>query len=149
MFELFFDVVGRGKGVGGLASSVEPFDGRGDFALYSTGFAPSCMDIGDVERVDEFTRGLRTGVRNQVNFAMTGFMDIPMVRLDRDVMLEQRAGFGTSIDAPLQRALFIRKTAVHLACAHGQQLRLHVGGTPANMAARPREPQGQQRLETF
>ena len=69
-----------------------------------------------------------------------------MVRLERDVVLQQRAGFGAAIEAAAELALARRQTPIDLLGADGQQLALD-GAGQAKVRPRPGQPQGQQRLE--
>lgn len=92
------------------------------------GLAPARLDVGQVQRVEEFSRGAGSGVGHQVYLAVAGLLHIPVVRPDGNLLLEQRAGLGVAVDAPFERALPAGEAAVHLPGAHAQQQRLHFRG---------------------
>ena len=57
------------------------------------------MDVGDIERVNELARSRVAGVRDQIGFGKARGFDIPGVGFDGDVVFEQSAGFGASVES--------------------------------------------------
>jgi hypothetical protein len=126
------------------------FEGRlhGRLALAEDrgGLDPGGVDIGEVERVHELAVPETAAVGDQINLGEARRGDIPAVGLERDVVLEQRAGLRAPIQ-PLAQLLPVRPEAtIHLAGTNGPQLPLDVGAQ-AQPATCPWQPQRQQSLE--
>ena len=84
---------------------------------------------------------------HQVHLGEAGLGHIPVIGLDRNVVLQQRAGLGTPIQSSTNRTLVGRQQAVHLARADGAHLGF--GGRRHREApAGPRQPHREQRLQT-
>ena len=114
----------EGQGAADIVQGVD--DAHLAFTHDGAGFAPSGVDVGEVQRIDEFARGVRAGVGDEVDLAGAGFVHIPMVGLDGNVVFQKSARFGAAVDAPLEPALFVLQPAVHLAWTHRAQLGLHL-----------------------
>ena len=72
----------------------------------------------------------------------------PALRLNRNLVFEERAGLRPPIDAPAQLALVRLEPAIHLAGTHPQQRRLG-GRRQPQPSPRPRDPRRQKRLEPY
>jgi hypothetical protein len=100
------------------------------------------VDVGEIQRVQELAIGPIARMRDQVDLGEARGLDVPAVRLQRNVMFEQRAGAGPAVLALAQLLLERLQYPVHLPRAHGSQFRRDVGGQrpPAD---RPRQPDRQ------
>ncbi len=83
---------------------------------------------------------------HQVHLGEAGLGDVPVIGLARNVVLQQRAGFGAPIQPSADRALVGRQQAIDLARADGAHLRFG-GGRHREAAAGPRQPRRQQGLQ--
>jgi len=107
---------------------------------------PVGVNVGDVERVTELARGAVPRVRNQVDLRIARHLHVPVVGLERNVLLEQGPRLGAAVKPPPQLLLVRPQAIVQRAGADRQQLPFLLGSqmeAPAN----PRQPVRQQRLQ--
>ena len=90
-------------------------------------FDPRGMDVGQVQRVQEVSVRAVARVAHQVHLSEARFGDVPVVGLDRNVVLQQGARLGTAIDAAPHRPFVGREQAIDLARADGADLRFGPG----------------------
>jgi hypothetical protein len=116
------------------------------FAQHRARFDPGGVDVGHIQRVQKVAIGAVARVTHQVHFREAGLGHVPVIGLDRNVVLQQRPRFRAPIQPAANRALVARQQPIHLAGAEGPHLVLGRGqhGEPASG---PREPQRQQRLQ--
>ncbi len=110
------------------------------------GFHPGRVDVGHVQRMGELAIGPVAGVGHQVELGEAGGGHVPVVGLQRDVVLEEGPGLGPAIAARRELPLGRREAPVDLARTDGAELLAHGGGQP-EAPARPGQPEGQQRLQ--
>ncbi len=77
-------------------------DPRLPFAEHGSSLGPGGVDIREIEGMSELPLRTAARVRDQVDLGETRAGDIPVVGLDRDVVLEQGSWFGPTVDAPSQ-----------------------------------------------
>lgn len=83
---------------------------------------------------------------DQVDLGKAGDSDIPMLGLDRDVVLEQGAWFRAPVEAAAQPLFFLTEVAIDRAGADDVEVALHLGGD-GNVLLRPGQPERQEGLE--
>ena len=110
------------------------------------GLHPRRVDVGHVQRMGELAIGPVAGVGHQVELGEAGGGDVPVVGLQRDVVLEQGPGLGPAIAARRELPLDGRQASVDLARTDGAELLAHGGGEPEAPAG-PGQPEGQQRFQ--
>src|ERR1700688_11271 len=86
-------------------------------------------------------------MRDQVDFRESGTVDIPAVGLHRNVVLEQIARFGASVDAPSPLRLLRFQPPVHLSRTDPEQLPLDLR-PQIEALANPGHPHRQQGLQS-
>lgn len=104
------------------------------------------MNIGDIERVNELARSRVSRMRDQIGFGKAWGCDLPGVGFDGNMMFEQRAGFGASVESLLELALFGLESAVDGSGTDRDKLLLRFGRDRQALDG-PREPSRQQSLE--
>ena len=97
------------------------------FAHHGPTFYPGGMNVGDIEGVKELPRTRVAGVRDQIGFGKAWGFDIPGVGFDGDVMFEQSAGFGTSVESLFELAFFALESPVDSGGADREHLLLGLG----------------------
>jgi hypothetical protein len=107
---------------------------------------PRCGDVGDVERMGELPVGAGARGRDQVQLGEARHGHIPVVRLQRNVVLEQRPRLGAPVAPGLERSLGRSQAAIDLARTDGPQGPAHRRRQP-EPAAGPGQPQREQGLE--
>src|SRR3989442_1426118 len=95
--------------------------------------------------MSEFSRARIARVGDQVHFGEPWRGHLPAIRLHRDVVLEQMAGLGAAIDAPLPLGLLGPQSAIDLPGTDGQKLPLRRCAQPKPLS-HPRHPDRQQRF---
>ena len=126
---------------------VEPFlDTDLTFPHDGAVFDPGGLNVGEIQRMEEVPIGAVARVTHQVHLGEAGLGDVPVIGLDQNVVLQQRAGFGAPIPPSADRALGGRQQAIDLARADGAHLRFG-GGRHREAAAGPRQPRRQQGLQ--
>jgi len=149
--EEFAAVIGvqsaQGEGQG-LADLLEGLQNAG-FAssLHGPGFHPAGEDVGEVEGVKKLALGGRPGMGHQIHFHRARALDIPVVGLDGDLVPEQRARFGASVEAAFESASVGFQGPVEGAGADGEHLPLQ-GRGEAEALSDPGQPPSQDRFET-
>ena len=98
------------------------------------------MNVGDVERVDELAFFGVGAVRDQIGLGKARGFDIPGIGFDWDVVLEQGAGFGASVETLFQLALFGLESPVDGSGTDREELVLNLGRNRQALD-RPGEPQ--------
>ena len=83
------------------------------------------LDVHAIKRVEEFAGDRGARVRHQIHFQITRRADIPVLRLDRDLMLQQRARTRGAVEPPLDPALALRQPPINLPGTDPPALRLH------------------------
>ena len=86
-------------------------------------------------------------MRDQVHFRETRCLHVPAIGLHRNMVLEQIARLGASVDAPVPLRLGRLQPSVHLPCADLEQLLLAFR-SQTKAFADPRHPPGQQRFQS-
>ena len=87
------------------AQVVEPFlDTDLTFLHDGAVFDPGGLNVGEIQRMEEVPIGAVARVTHQVHLGEAGLGDVPVIGLDRNVVLQQRAGFG----APYSRRRIVR-----------------------------------------
>ena len=97
------------------------------------------MDVGNIERVNELPRSRVARVRDQIGFGKAWGFYIPGVGFDGDVMFEQSAGFGASVESVFELAFFGLEPPVDGGGADREQLLLGLGRDSEALLG-PREP---------
>ena len=91
--------------------------------------------------------GRAAGMRDQIDFGETGLANVPIVGLDGNVMFQQSARFGPTVDSFLELSLPGAEPIVDGAGTESEQLlfqsRRQVKSRPS-----PGHPHRQQRLQT-
>ena len=64
------------------------------------------MYVSDIERVNKLSGSRIARVRDQIGFGKAWGFYIPGVGFDGDVMFEQSAGFGASVESVFELAFF-------------------------------------------
>jgi hypothetical protein len=108
--------------------------------------APAGMDVGEIEGLHKLAVGGVAGVGDQVDFGKARDRDIPVVRLEGDVVLEERPGLRAAVEPALQPPFAALEAAIDGAGADGTE-RLLDAGRKREVLRGPRPPQGQQRLQ--
>jgi len=116
-------------------------------SLDSPGLHPGGKDVGEVERVEELALGGGPGVAHQVYLHRAGALHIPVVGLDGNLVPQQCAWFGASVEAAFEGAFVGLQGSVEGAGADGEHLPLQVRGE-AEALSDPGQPPLQDRLET-
>ncbi len=116
------------------------------FAHDRARFDPAGVDVGEVERIGEFAIGRVAGVGNQIDLGKAGDGDRPVIRLDRDVMLEKGPGLGAAIQPTLELTFLRGEMAVNGPRADDSQLALDAR-RELKPALGPGKPHRQQGLE--
>src|SRR5213596_2111317 len=78
---------------------------------------PTRVNVSQIERISELAAGRIARVRDQIDFRKTGHLHLPVIGLDGDHVLEQRAGLGLPIEPVLDALLAGSQPAVDLARA--------------------------------
>jgi len=89
---------------------------------------------------------MRTGMRDQIDFDIARLRHVPMFRANGDLMFEQGAGLGASIQAAFEFEFMRLQAAIDLARTNRQEL-LFLRRRERKANANPDDPQGQQRFE--
>ena len=76
------------------------------FAQHGTSLDPGGVDVGEVQRMTAVSGGRAAGMRDQIDFGEAGLANVPVVGLDGNVMLQQGARFGPTVDPFFELALF-------------------------------------------
>src|SRR2546426_2836232 len=113
---------------------------------HGSGFRPGRMDVGHIQGMSEFSRARIARVGDQVHFGEPWRGHLPAIRLHWNVVLEQMAGLGAAIDAPLPLGLLGPQSAIDLPGTDGQKLPLRRCAQPKPLS-HPRHPDRQQRLQ--
>src|SRR5260370_33234007 len=82
----------------------------------------SRLNVGDVQRIAELSFTRISGMRNQIDFCKAGGLHVPAVGLHRDVMLQQIARLGASVNPPPLLVLLGGESTVHLSGTDREQL---------------------------
>ena len=83
-----------------LAHLFEASDNPGlPLAEHGAGLGPGGVDVGDVEGMGELPLGAATGMRDEIDLGEAWGGDVPVVRLDRDLVLQESSGLGAAVDA--------------------------------------------------
>src|SRR5437870_4798445 len=91
---------------------------------HGSGFLPGRLDVGDIQGVSEFPLARIAGMRDQVDFGETRGSHIPAIGFHRDMVFEQMARLGATVDPPLPLGLVRLQSAVDLPGTNRQQLLL-------------------------
>jgi hypothetical protein len=111
-------------------------------------FHPGCVNVGDVERMDELALLGVARVRDQIGFGETGSSHIPGVGLDGDVVLQQCARLGTAVESFFEKPSFGLEPPVDGRGTDRKQLSLDLG-RERKALLRPGQPQGQKHFESW
>ena len=129
---------GKGEGLAHLLQRCT--DGPLSLAQHGARLDPGGVDIGEIERVQAVALAHGPAVRDQLDLDETGDGDLPAIDFERDVVLEQGAGFGTAIEVALQGLAAVVEDAIHGAGAHGLETSDGVRGAGEALGG-PGEPQ--------
>ena len=110
------------------------------------GLHPGRVDVGDVQGVRELPVARVATVRDEVDLGEARGGDVPPVGPQRDVVLQEPPRLGPAVPPGLPRPPVRGEAPIHLPGAQPEQLRLE-RGREAEAAARPGEPDGEQRFE--
>src|ERR1700691_4277653 len=105
------------------------------------------MDIGQVQGMRKLSVSRVATMRHQVDLAEPSRRHVPTVGLHRDVMLQQRARLGASVDTPFPLALSRPQAPIDLPSTDAQKLLLHRRGHSVALA-NPGHPVRQQGLQS-
>ena len=121
-------------------------DPRGALAQDGPALSPGRVNVGEGQGVEELPLGAAPRMRDQIDLGPARRAHIPVIRLDRDVVLEQGARLRAAIAAPLEPCLLRLQPPVDLPGADGQELPFERArqGKPATD---PPQPYGQQGLQ--
>jgi len=106
-------------------------------------FRPAGVDIGDVEGMGKLSTGRVAGMRDQVHLRESWNFHVPMLSPHRDLMLEQGARPGATVNPSLPLQPLDSQAAVHLPRTDLQQLLLD-SRRHAKPLAHPRQPERQE-----
>jgi len=109
---------------------------------------PGGVNVGDVEGVRELAIGAAAGMGDEIDLGKARDRDRPVIRLEGNVVLEQRAGFRPPIAAGAELAFQGRQPPINLPGADRAQLAAH-GGGQAQPAPGPGQPRRPQRLQAY
>ena len=73
------------------------------------------------------SRGTAAGMRDQIDFGKTRLVDVPAVGLEGNVMLQQGAGSGPTVDSFFELPLFEAEPVVDGARTEARQLLFQAG----------------------
>ena len=110
------------------------------------GLDPRRVDVGDVERVRELAVARSAAWATRSSSVKPGDGHVPVIGLQRDVVLEQGPRLGAPVPPGRELPLGRRQAPIDLARADGPQLLAHRGRQP-EPAAGPGQPQREQRLQ--
>ena len=93
------------------------------------------------------SRSRAAGMRDQIDFGEAGLANVPVVGLDGNVMLQQGARFGPTVDPFFELALLGAEPIVDGAGTEAEQLLFQSRGQVKSFPS-PGHPHRQQRLQT-
>ena len=117
-------------------------------AQHGLGLGPARVDVGQIERVAEIARSRVARMRHQVDLGEARHLDVPMIRLERDVMLQQAPRLGAAVEPAPPLPLLPAQAIIDAARADAEQLPLRLRRQP-EAAANPGHPLRQQGLQTY
>ncbi len=97
---------------------------------------PGRVDVRQIQRVNELPIRSIARVRHEIDLGVAGHCDIPAVRLQRNLMLEQRPGLRAPILPATNLPLMLSQAAIHLPRAHRSKFLHHL----ARELPAPRRP---------
>ena len=97
-------------------------DGGLPLPQQSPRLCPGGLHLGDVKRVAELSCARIPGMRDQIDFGEAWGLHVPAVGLHWDVMLQQVARLGASVNPPSLLVLLDRQSSVHLPRTDREQL---------------------------
>ena len=117
------------------------------FAQHRTGLDPGRVNVGEVQRMAAVSRSAAARMRDQIDFGETRLPNVPAIGLDGNVMLQQGARFGPTVDPFFELVLLGAEPVVDGAGTETEQL-LFQPGCQVKSFASPGHPHRQQRLQT-
>jgi len=106
---------------------------------HRTSLYPGSVDVGEIKGLEEIPVGGVAGVSDQIDLGKTGDSHLPAVGLDGDLMFEQRARLGPTVEPTLELALPRLQATIDGSRTDGKQLVFDLGGN-RKAALRPGEP---------
>ena len=101
---------------------------------------PRRVNVGQIQRVQELAHRAVPRVRDQIDLRRARPLHIPMIGLDRDLVLEERARLRSAVDAPSHPTLARRQASIHLTRADLLKLAFSRARN-AEPSLRPRQPE--------
>ena len=116
-------------------------------AEHSSSHGPCGMDVRDIQGEDRLGFRSFAGVRHQVDLGEPWDRDVPSIRLDGNLVLQEGPRLGAAVHPVPELRLLRLQTAIDLARADLQELALR-GPAQGKALPEPRQPHGEHHLQS-